>query len=149
MADGAVSRGGAAANGDRTDSRTWSPAGRLARAGRDGWRHRARRAARLGLVAAGRPTHRARMLPGFLIVGAQRCGTTSLFDVLRQHPAVFGARMRRKELHFFDNEYRRGLGWYQAQFPLRASARLAARGTGVAPVAFEASPYYMFHPLVP
>ena len=148
-ADDAVSRRGEAADGNRADGRAWSTDGRLARPGRDGWRHRARRAGRWSLVAAGRPTYRARMLPGFLIVGAQRCGTTSLFDVLRQHPAVFGARMRRKELHFFDNEYRRGLGWYQAQFPLRASARLAARGTGVAPVAFEASPYYMFHPLVP
>jgi Sulfotransferase domain len=148
-ADGAVSRAGEAAAGKRADSRVWSTDSRLARSGRNGWQHRLRRAVRWSLVAAGRPTRQARMLPGFLIVGAQRCGTTSLFDVLRQHPAVFGARMKRKELHFFDNEYQRGLAWYQAQFPLRVSARLAARGTGMTPVAFEASPYYMFHPLVP
>jgi hypothetical protein len=135
--------------GDGTDTRTWSTDGRLARSSQDGWQYRARRAARWSLVAAGRPTHRARMLPGFLIVGAQRCGTTSLFDVLRQHPAVFGARMGGKDLHYFDNEYHRGLAWYQAQFPLLVSARLATRSTGVAPVAFEASTSYMFHPLVP
>ena len=35
--------------------------------------------------------HRMRLLPGFIIVGAERCGTTSMFAVLRQHPAVFNA----------------------------------------------------------
>jgi hypothetical protein len=89
------------------------------------------------------------MLPGFLIVGAERCGTTSLFHVLRQHPAIFSAAMPKKELHYFDQAYGRGLGWYQSHFPLTARARLAARRVGLDPVAFEASPYYMFHPLAP
>jgi hypothetical protein len=89
------------------------------------------------------------MLPGFLIVGAQRCGTTSMFHVLAQHPAVFSPIRNKKELHFFDNEYHRGLSWYQSHFPLRSRGRIAARHTGVEPVAFEGSPYYMFHPLVP
>jgi len=146
--DDAVSLDEEAPAGQRSDDRAWTTEGRPARAARVGWQRRARRTARWGLVMAGWPAHRARMLPSFLIVGAQRCGTTSLFDVLSQHPAVFGGMLKRKELHFFDNEYDHGLAWYQSQFPLRARARLAARGAG-APVAFEASPYYMFHPLVP
>jgi hypothetical protein len=89
------------------------------------------------------------MLPGFLIVGAERCGTTSLFHLLRQHPAVFNGTLPRKEVHYFDNKYARGLGWYQCHFPLTARARLAARGTGGRPVAFEATANYMFHPLAP
>ena len=44
--------------------------------------------ARVGTLAVGRVTQGARMDPTFLIVGAQRCGTTSMFKVLRQHPAV-------------------------------------------------------------
>lgn len=132
-----------------SDSRTWSPERRVAGPARTRWERRLRRAASRTLVRVIQPTHRARMLPGFLIVGAQRCGTTSMFHVLSQHPAVSPPIRRKKELHFFDNEYDRGLAWYQSQFPIRAWSRIAARGTGVEPVAFEGSPYYMFHPLVP
>ena len=119
----------------------WSGSGRLAPSVRPEWLRLTRKTAYRALVMAGWPIRRARMLPGFLIVGAERCGTTSMFHVLKQHPAVSGTALRKQEVHFFDVAYRRGLGWYQSQFPLRASARLAARGTGVAPVAFEASPY--------
>jgi len=97
-------------------------------------------------VTAGRLTHRARMLPAFLIVGAQRSGTTSMYRTLSQHPAVVKA-VWHKGVHYFDTDYARGLGWYQAHFPLRSRARRATRGTGTAPVTFESSPYYMFHPL--
>ena len=107
----------------------------------------ARRAAHWGLVTAGRPAYRARMLPGFLIVGAERGGTTSMFRVLREHPAIFSAILPRKEVHYFDLVYGYGLTWYQCHFPLRARARLVARAAGASPVAFEATPYYMFHPL--
>jgi sulfotransferase family protein len=100
-------------------------------------------------VLAARPTRRARMLPGFLIAGAERCGTTSMFHVLRQHPAVFGTVLRKQEVHYFDVAYYRGLDWYQSQFPVQAVASLTARRAGTAPVAFESSPYYMFHPLAP
>ena len=140
----------AAAHSDiGSGNRAWSGSGRLAPSVRPKWLRLTRKTAYRALVLAGWPTRRARMLPGFLIVGAERCGTTSMFHVLKQHPAVSGTALHKQEVHFFDVAYGRGLGWYQSQFPLRASARLAVRGTGVTPVAFEASPYYMFHPLAP
>jgi len=86
------------------------------------------------------------MLPAFLIVGAQRSGTTSMYRTLSQHPAVLKA-VWHKGVHYFDTDYARGLGWYQAHFPLRGLARRATRAAGTAPVTFESSPYYMFHPL--
>jgi len=109
------------------------------------------RAARPVLVAARRPGYRSRMLPGFLIAGAARCGTTSMFEALSQHPAVFNAALLpwTKEVHYFDNNYDRGLAWYQCHFPPTARARLSARRAGTAPVAFESGPSYMFHPLAP
>ena len=126
----------------------WSGKGRLVRPDRAHWLALARRNAYRSKLLAATPTRRARLLPGFLIVGAERCGTTSLFHVLRQHPAVFSAARPRKEVHYFDLAYGRGLGWYQCHFPLAARARLVARGSG-SPLAFESSPYYMFHPLAP
>jgi hypothetical protein len=97
-------------------------------------------------VTAGRLTQRARMLPGFLIVGAQRCGTTSMYRTLSQHPAVLKAVLH-KGVHYFDTGYGHGLAWYQGHFPLRARAAAARRVTGDEPLTFESSPYYMFHPL--
>src|SRR5262249_56221127 len=76
-----------------------------------------KQAARLALVAARLPTSRARILPSFLIVGAQRCGTTSLSRQLDEHPAVFGSVLH-EEVHFFDVSYRPGLSWYRCHFPL-------------------------------
>lgn len=79
--------------------------------------------------AAGRP------LPDFLIIGAQKAGTTSLHDYLCQHSAV--AAPVTKEVHFFDNEFQRGSGWYRAHF--RRGEQGALTG--------ESTPYYLFHPL--
>jgi len=106
----------------------------------------ARRAAHSVSVSAGRLTHRARMLPGFLIVGAQRGGTTSMYRTLDAHPAILKAVLH-KGVHYFDTGYDHSLGWYQGHFPLRARAALARRATGDVPLTFESSPYYMFHPL--
>jgi Sulfotransferase domain len=106
----------------------------------------ARRAAHAVSVNAGRLTHQARMLPGFLIVGAQRCGTTSMYRTLSQHPAILKAVLH-KGVHYFDTGYGHGLAWYQGHFPLRAHAAVARRATGQTPLTFESSPYYLFHPL--
>ena len=133
-----ASRGAGHAEGHSdtgSGNRAWSGRGRLAPSVRTEWMRQTRKTAYRALVMAGWPTRRARMLPGFLIVGAERCGTTSMFHVLKQHPAVSGTALHKQEVHFFDVAYGRGLGWYRSQFPLLASARLAARGTGATPVA--------------
>jgi hypothetical protein len=97
---------------------------------------------------------RARILPDFIIIGAQRAGTTSLFYYLRIHPDVRrplsrdGSVFWPKELHFFDEYYGRGLDWYRRFFPLAAERRVA-RMRGRDLVAGEATPYYLFHPAVP
>jgi hypothetical protein len=71
------------------------------------------------------------VLPGFLIIGAQRGGTTSLFHYLQGNPALSRALV--KEVHYFDNYYRRGPGWYKANFP--------AQTGDSRPLTYEATPY--------
>lgn len=105
-----------------------------------------KRLAQAAVVTAGRATHGARMLPGFLIVGAQRCGTTSMYRTLAQHPALFKPLLH-KGVHYFDTSYERGLAWYRGHFPLQATAARVQRRLGVRPLAFESAPYYAFHPL--
>jgi hypothetical protein len=106
-------------------------------------------ALRNSVLMASRPTARARMLPTFLIAGAGRCGTTSMYATLSQHPAVGHPFLPgTREVHFFDNKYHRGLAWYQCHFPLRARMERAARAAGAKdPQAFESGVSYMFHPL--
>ena len=83
-------------------------------------------------------TNRRRMLPGFIIVGAQKCGTSSLYRALIQHPLVEPAGT--KEVHFFDLNFGRGLSWYRSHFP--PPSRREGRRT----ITGESSPYYLFHP---
>jgi hypothetical protein len=94
----------------------------------------------------GRVTAAGRMSPAFLICGAQRCGTTSMYRALSQHPVILKAVLH-KGVHYFDTGYQNGRGWYQAHFPLKTTARRVERRMGVAPQTFESSPYYLFHPL--
>ncbi|MGI8879708.1 MAG: sulfotransferase family protein [Jatrophihabitans sp.] len=96
---------------------------------------------RIGRITAG-----ARVSPDFLICGAQRCGTTSMYRALSQHPAILKAVLH-KGVHYFDTGYLNGRGWYQAHFPLTMSARRVAAKQHVTPMTFESSPYYLFHPL--
>ena len=102
--------------------------------------------ARATARATGRITASARMTPSFLIVGAQRCGTTSMYKTLSQHPLVLPAVLH-KGAHYFDTGYGHGPAWYRGHFPLLATARRAAPSPDRLPVTGESSPYYMFHPL--
>lgn len=72
--------------------------------------------------------------PAFLIVGAQKAGTSALFRMLAAHPRI--AAPARKELHFFDDDeaYARGIRAYRRQFP--------ATPPGI--LTFEATPSYLF-----
>jgi hypothetical protein len=76
------------------------------------------------------------MLPNAIVIGAAKCGTTSLHEYLDLHPEI--AMSREKELNFFvaEQNWSRGLAWYEAQF-------------GDAPIRGESSPAYTVHPLRP
>lgn len=79
----------------------------------------------------------ARVLPSVLLIGAQKCGTSSLHHYLVQHPDVGASR--NKEMHYFDLRADRPLREYRACFPVRGQFRHI----------IESSPYYLFHPAVP
>ncbi len=101
-----------------------------------------RRASRLG----GQVTASARMEPSFLLVGAQRCGTTSMYKTITAHPQVLPAVLH-KGVHYFDTGYANGPSWYRGHFPLKVSAKRLSSRLGAKVQTGESSPYYMFHPL--
>jgi hypothetical protein len=69
-----------------------------------------------------------------------------MYRTLSQHPDILKANLH-KGVHYFDTGYPRGAAWYAAHFPSTLTARRHERRTGVAPLTFESSPYYLFHPL--
>jgi len=77
------------------------------------------------------------MLANFLIIGTQKAATTWLADCLAEHPDVFMARP--KEIRFFNNNFDKGIDWYEAYF--RDWAGQSAVG--------EATPGYLNHPEAP
>jgi hypothetical protein len=81
-------------------------------------------------------------LPDFVIIGAQKGGTSFLYYLLTRHPLVEPAA--RKELHFFDNPQRfdNGAGWYRRCFP-----QLGWKD-GLRSITGEATPSYLFYPQV-
>jgi hypothetical protein len=77
-----------------------------------------------------------RRLPEFVVIGAQRAGTSSMFRYLSAHPQV--RRPLRKEIDYFSAHYGESLSWYRAHFPVR-------RGS----ISFDCTPQYFVHPLAP
>jgi hypothetical protein len=86
-------------------------------------------------------TSALRPLPDFVIIGAQKAGTTFLYEVLCQHPRVLEAD--KKEIHYFDSpRFQKGELWYRAHFPFPPGSKDKYQ-TG------EASAYYILHPHTP
>jgi Sulfotransferase domain len=91
-------------------------------------------------------TGRLRIAPDFVIIGAQRCGTTSLYNNLKKHLYIVPAL--KKEVHFFDINFNKGADWYRAHFPsyiYKYTKRIGGQNF----ITGEASPYYIFHPHAP
>jgi Sulfotransferase domain len=93
-----------------------------------------------GLLAAGEageeddPDRR----PDALVIGAPKCGTTSLMAYLGNHPQLWC--QPRKELHFFNNRWDWGMAWYRQQFPCRRATAGKVR--------LEATPDYLQAPQI-
>jgi hypothetical protein len=75
------------------------------------------------MAAFGLPTS-----PDFLIIGAQKAGTTWLRAMLRQHPRVYAPG---REIHFFNkaDNYRLGLDWYRGRFRWAGRDQIAGEKT--------------------
>lgn len=80
--------------------------------------------------------------PSFLIIGAQKAATSSLYTYLLNHPNIIPAKV--KELNFFNNDYnyQKGNNWYRDQFTKYINPFKKH-------LSFEATPSYLYVPYVP
>ena len=65
-------------------------------------------------------------LPNFMCLGAAKSGTTSLYDILRQHADIYIPSF--KEPHFFDipENFSNGLEWYEKVYFKNADKKIIA-----------------------
>jgi hypothetical protein len=82
-------------------------------------------------------TSSMRLMPSFIIIGAMKSGTTSLYKYLTEHPRI--GHNFTKEVHFFDYGFHNGVDWYKTFFPLCQPDLIAG----------EASPDYFYYPHAP
>lgn len=69
-----------------------------------------------------------RTLPDFIVIGAKRCGTTSLYHYLGLHPSI--KKSSHDHLGFFDDNYHLGLQFYRSFFPTVFQQRSIIKRTG-------------------
>jgi len=74
-------------------------------------------------------------LPTFLIIGAAKAGTTTIFDLLKQHPQVFLPFSKEPMFFSHDENYSKGLIWYINTF---------FKGSDLYPARGEATPHYLY-----
>jgi hypothetical protein len=88
--------------------------------------------------ASGAPgAPKAGALPDFVVIGAQKCGTSFFYGLLTRHPSVERAAV--KEVHYFDQQenFAKGIEWYRRNFPT------PRREDGQRTITGEASPSYL------
>lgn len=86
-----------------------------------------------------------RLLPDFLIIGYHKCGTTSLYNYLIQHPNI--GKASRKEIQYFSMSFFRGDNWYRSHFPTMHTKKNIEIKTNEKFITGEATPQYIYHPL--
>jgi len=55
-------------------------------------------------------------MPNFLVIGAQKAGTTSLYEYLEQHPDIFMSKPKEPRFFADDDAYSKGLTFYSKFF---------------------------------
>ena len=78
-------------------------------------------------------------LPNFLLIGAMKAGTTSLYHYLRSHPQVFMPSFKAPEFFAGKAHTKRGIDWYRNQF---AGAGAEAVAIGEASNVYTKFPHY-------
>ena len=88
-----------------------------------------------------------RVSPDFIIIGSQKCGTTSLYDYICKHSDVYPAIT--KQIHYFDFNYNMKNHWYRAFFPSIFKKFFIKYLMRKPFLTGEASPDYINHPYTP
>ena len=85
-----------------------------------------------------------RVLPDFIIIGSMKCGTTSLYYDICEHPCTLAAAY--DEIGFFDSNFHLGINWYRSMFPRKKQIEDVKQKEGTA-ITGEDTPFYFWNPI--
>ncbi len=89
-----------------------------------------------------------RVMPDFLFIGGNRCGTPTLYEYLCGHPC-FAPSVRSEKCMYFDLHFAKGVNWYKGIFR-RSDYKYSVTQLQQEEVfTGEATTYYIFHPMPP
>lgn len=91
-------------------------------------------------------TGQMRALPDFIVIGGQKCGSTSLYKYLVEHTNIAPAST--KGASYFAHNFAKGQSWYRSHFPTYLAKYVGQLYKGKI-MAGESSPYYIYHPMAP
>ena len=69
-----------------------------------------------------------RTIPNFIVIGVKRCGTTTLYEQLSEHPCI--EKSSHDNLGFFNNNFELGINWYKSHFVTNLRKREIERKYG-------------------
>lgn len=69
--------------------------------------------------------------PNFIVIGAGKCATTSLCDLLNQHPEVFISDPKEPNFFSHDENYKLGWDWYLQLFKNADQCQAIGEGSGI------------------
>ena len=84
------------------------------------------------------PDDRAGRLPDFILIGAMKSGTTSLFQLFRRHPQILMCTPKEPQFFSRDHVYARGEQWYRSLFADAAEDQIC----GEASTCYSRWPHY-------
>jgi len=68
------------------------------------------------LAGSSNVTEKPTLLPDFIIIGAMKSGTTTLYRHLIEHPAIDMSREKETDFFVAEKNWNLGLDWYSSQF---------------------------------
>jgi hypothetical protein len=82
------------------------------------------------------------VLPNFIIIGAMKSGTTSLYNYICDHPCILPAAY--DEIGFFDSNFHLGFNWYRSMFPRKKQMEELEKKKGIS-ITGEDTPFYFWN----
>jgi hypothetical protein len=105
---------------------------------------RQKNAIKRGIAEFRRLSPEARMRPQFLIIGGQKCGTSSLFIYLTRHGSYL--RPLLKDIYYFDRHHDRTLDWYLRHYPSMREQKKRVRAVQDNVITGEGATHYLLNP---
>ena len=54
--------------------------------------------------------------PNYILLGAAKSATTSIYDILKQHQDIFAPEFKEPHFFDFDENFSKGLDWYSTTY---------------------------------